>query len=149
MLASLLHTESSWAPTVLRIALAVVLFPHGAQKLLGWFGGYGFKGTMGYFTGHAGLPWLVGFAAIMIEFFAPLFLLAGFATRLSALAIFGLFVGIIFVAHWKVGFWMNWNGQLAAGQEGFEYHLLVLGMAAALILAGGGKFAVDGLLTRQ
>lgn len=66
MLASLLHTESSWAPTVLRIALAVVLFPHGAQKLLGWFGGYGFKGTMGYFTGHAGLPWLVGFAAIMI-----------------------------------------------------------------------------------
>lgn len=146
MVASIFHTESTFSLTVLRVALGIVLFPHGAQKLLGWFGGYGFKGTLGFLTGTVGLPGFVGVSVILVEFFAPLLLIAGLATRGAALAVFGLFVGIILTSHLKHGFWMNWYGQHPAGQEGYEYHLLVLGMAAALILGGAGKWALDGSL---
>jgi putative oxidoreductase len=143
MFASLLHTQSQFSLTILRFMLALVLFPHGAQKLFGWFGGYGFKGTMGFFTGTVGLPWVVAFSVIMVEVFAPLFLISGLVTRGAALAVSGLFLGIVLVSHAKNGFWMNWNGQLTPGLEGFEYHLLVLGMTGALIIGGGGKWALD------
>jgi len=147
MLAYLLHTESNPSITLLRIMLGLVLFPHGAQKLFGWFGGYGFSGTMGFFTGTVGLPWIVGLSVILVEVLGSIFLLTGFVTRGAALAVFGLFVGIILVSHLKNGFWMNWYGQHPAGQEGFEYHLLVLGMAGSLLLSGGGKYSVDAMLS--
>jgi putative oxidoreductase len=127
--------------------LALVIFPHGAQKLLGWFGGYGFSGTMGYFTQTVGLPWIIGFLVIVIEFFAPLLLAAGLLTRASAASLFGLFVGIIFNAHIQHGFFMNWSGNQAG--EGFEYHLLVLGMSAALVVSGAGKYATDRYLLKE
>ena len=127
---------------IARVFLGVVVFPHGAQKLLGWFGGYGFNGTMGFLTGSAGLPWIVGFLVIIIEFFAALFLIFGFLTRLSALGIIANFLGVLFFIHIKNGFFMNWNMQPNKG-EGFEYFILLFGLAIISLIAGGGKASVD------
>lgn len=141
------QTNESSAATILRIVLGIVLFPHGAQKLLGWFGGYGFNGTMGFLTGTAGLPWIIAFLVITIEFFGALALILGFATRVVAVAVISLFTGIVFTSHLQNGFFMNWAGQLQG--EGYEFHLLVIGMAVALLINGAGKWAVDSVLLKK
>jgi putative oxidoreductase len=137
----LFASDESRAALILRLGLGLVLFPHGAQKLLGWFGGYGFSGTMGYLTDDVGLPWLIGLSVILLEFAGPLFLVLGLATRITALLIGIQFVGIIFTGHLSHGFFMNWEGDQAG--EGFEYHLLVLTLSLALLVQGGGRFALD------
>ncbi|HYH15165.1 MAG TPA: DoxX family protein [Flavisolibacter sp.] len=142
----LFHTSNNWAPLFLRIMLGIVFFAHGAQKLLGWFGGYGFKGTMDYFTGAAGLPWIVGFAVIIIEFFGALSLILGLATRLWSLAFVFLNLGIVFTSHYEY-FFMNWFGNQKV--EGYEYFLLVIGMALSLVFSGAGRFSVDRQLTAK
>ena len=136
-------TSSSIAPTFLRVFLGLVLFPHGAQKMLGWFGGYGFDGTMNFFTQSVGLPWVVGFLVIMVEFFGSLCLVFGFATRLWSLAFIGNMIGIILTSHTDY-FFMNWDGSQKG--EGFEYHLLVIGMALSLLITGAGRFSIDALI---
>jgi putative oxidoreductase len=138
-------THHDWAPVVLRLALGVVIFPHGAQKLLGWFGGYGFSGTMGYFTDQVGLPWIIAFLVVIIEFFGSLALIVGAATRLAALGIGAVMAGAVLTVHGKVGFFMNWSGNQSG--EGFEFHLLAIGIALALILVGGGRASVDGAIS--
>lgn len=140
----ILETHNQWPPVIIRAMLGIVIFPHGAQKLLGWFGGPGFWGEMSYFTEVAGLPWIIGFLVIIIEFFGSLLLIAGLLTRINAFSIFVLFVGIILTAHLQYGFFMNWFGDQSG--EGFEYHLLVLGMAGALLISGGGKYSADQLI---
>ena len=137
----LLATNNNTAITVIRVILGIVLFSHGAQKLLGWFGGYGFSGTMGFLTGGAHLPYIIALLVIIIEFFGSLFLIAGFATRFAALAVIILFIGIIFTVHLPNGFFMNWGGNQKG--EGYEYHLLVLSIALALLINGGGRFSAD------
>ena len=148
MLTTLLHTNTDWASLVLRLVLALVIFPHGAQKVLGWFGGYGYRGTMQYFTTQAGLPTPVAFTVLMAEFVGPILLVAGLGTRVAALLIAAVMIGAILKVHKRVGFFMNWNGQQQAGQEGFEYHLLVLAICAALLVTGGGAFSLDSVLAR-
>lgn len=140
MIRKFLSTDSNYAATVLRIVLGLVLFPHGAQKMLGWFGGYGFSGTMGFFTG-IGLPWIIGFLVILIEFLGSIFLITGFAVRLTAIGIIADMIGIIFKSHIQNGFFMNWFGVQAG--EGYEYHLLVIAMAAAVLISGAGNFSLD------
>src|SRR5262245_2366172 len=103
-----LATSDAWAPLPLRVALGVVMFPHGAQKLLGWWGGYGFDGTLGFLTGTIGLPWLLAVGVILIEFFAPLLLLAGVGTRAAAAGILAIMLGAIATVHAPFGFFMNW-----------------------------------------
>lgn len=141
------QTNENNAITILRILLGVVLFPHGAQKLLGWFGGYGFEGTMGFLTTTAGLPWILAFLVIMIEFFGAIALIFGFATRIVSFAVILLFAGIVFTSHLQNGFFMNWSGQLQG--EGFEYHLLVIGIAFSLLISGAGSWAVDRKLLKR
>ncbi|HEY9559987.1 MAG TPA: DoxX family protein [Anseongella sp.] len=141
MTQSIIKTTDSLAAFLLRIGLAVVIFPHGAQKVLGWFGGGGFQGTLDGMTAGAGLPVLVVILVMLIEFIGPLLLVLGVYTRIVALAMFGLFVGIVFFAHSSNGFFMNWGGQKPG--EGFEYHLLVLAISMALISIGGGRWSVD------
>lgn len=141
------ETTESTAAMILRIVLGIVLFPHGAQKLLGWFGGYGFEGTMGFLTGSAGLPWIIAFLVIMIEFLGALALILGFATRVVAIGIIALFTGIVFTSHIQSGFFMNWSGQLNG--EGYEYHLLIIGMAITLLVSGAGKWSLDNLLLKK
>ncbi len=141
LVSALTRTDSSVAAAVLRLTLAVVIFPHGAQKLLGWFGGYGFTGTMGFFTGTMGIPGLLAFGVIMIEFFAPLLLVVGAGTRLAALGIGTVMATAMFMAHVQYGFFMNWFGQQKG--EGIEYFLLIIGLALALVISGGGRWSVD------
>lgn len=138
------QTNGNMASTVLRIVLGLIIFPHGAQKLFGWFGGFGFEGTMGFFTGTIHLPWIIGFGVIMIEFFGALMLIAGMVTRFIALLVIVNFAGIIFTSHIANGFFMNWFGNQAG--EGYEYHLLIIGMAGSLFISGAGKFSVDKLV---
>lgn len=146
LIGRLLATDASTAPTMLRTALAVVMFPHGAQKALGWFGGYGWDGTMGFLTGQIGMPGIAAGFVILIELLGPLLLLAGLFTRGVALAFAGIMVGAIATVHAPFGFFMNWSG--TQGGEGFEFHLLAIGAAAALVLTGGGRWSLDGRLTR-
>lgn len=134
-------TSATWSPLALRAALAVVMFPHGAQKALGWFGGYGFEGTMSFFTQKIGLPAPVAVLVIATEFLGPLFLLAGLGTRFVALGFTAVMLGAITTTHFANGFFMNWFGQQAG--EGYEYHLLVIGMTLALIVGGGGRWSLD------
>ena len=148
MLTTLFHTQADWAGLILRLVLALVIFPHGAQKVFGWFGGYGYAGTMQFFTQQIGLPTPVAFLSIMAEFVGPIALVAGLGTRLAALLIAVVMVGAIVKVHRGTGFFMNWAGKHQAGQEGYEYHLLVIAICAALIVTGGGALALDGLLVR-
>lgn len=141
MISRILNTESNWGALVARLTLGIVLFPHGAQKMLGLFGGYGFSGTMDAFTNQMHLPWIVALAVIVIEFLGSIFLILGFASRLWSLAIAGLFIGIIFTAHLEYGFFMNWYGNQAG--EGYEYALLIVGIAVAVLINGSGKYALD------
>ena len=134
---------SYWVP---RVILGCVMLPHGAQKLFGWFGGFGFTNTMTYFTQTAGLPWIIAFLIIMGESLGSLGLIVGFFTRLSALGLICIMVGAITTVHIPNGFFMNWFGKQAG--EGFEYHLLVIGMSIPLLISGGGKYSVDGLINK-
>jgi putative oxidoreductase len=140
----LLATDDSWAPLVVRLTLGVVMFPHGAQKLLGWWGGSGFAGTLGGFEQAFGLAAWVTLLVIVAEFFGSLGLVFGFLTRLAACGIGAVMVGAVALAHWPNGFFMNWSGQQAG--EGFEFHLLAVGICVALLVAGGGRWSVDGAL---
>ena len=147
LFARVLTTDSSLAPLALRLTLALVMFPHGAQKALGWFGGYGWTGTMGFLTGTVGLPSPVAALVILLEFLGPIALLAGLGTRAVALGFVGIMLGAITTVHAEHGFFMNWFG----GQkgEGYEYHLLVIGAAVGLLLAGGGRWSLDGKLAKM
>lgn len=133
---------------IARIALGIVVFPHGAQKLLGWFGGYGFEGTMGFLTGAVGLPYIVGLLVILIEFFGALLLISGFATRIAALGIIGNFIGVVISSHLGSGFFMNWSAQANQG-EGLEYFILLFGLGLVSLIAGGGRASVDGLISKS
>lgn len=145
MIHRLFGTDDSSAALILRLALGVVFFAHGAQKMLGCFGGDGFTGTMGYFTGTMHIPAPLAFLEIAGEFFGGIGLILGFLTRIAAFAIgVIMLVAIITVLH-AFGFFMNWTGTQKG--EGFEYHLLVLGMVVFLIIRGAGTFSVDRLLT--
>ncbi|MGA2003342.1 MAG: DoxX family protein [Terriglobales bacterium] len=141
----LLGTSNDVALTILRLVLGVVFFAHGAQKLLGWFGGYGFHGTMGFF-GSLGMPAPVAFLVICTEFFGGLGLIVGLLTRIAALGIGVEMIGAIFMVHLQNGFFMNWFGNQKG--EGFEYHLLAIAIAGTLLLRGAGKFSADAALSQ-
>ena len=138
---ALFQTDDRWTGLILRLTLGLVMFPHGAQKLLGWFGGFGFDGTMGFFTQKMGLPWLIALLIIIGESFGSVALLAGFLTRFTAASLAVIMLGAIALVHLPNGFFMNWFGQQQG--EGYEYHLWVIGIAAALLVTGGGKWSVD------
>jgi len=148
MLPHILQTNDlltvNWFTLVLRLALGLVILPHGAQKLLGWFGGYGFQGTMGYFTQTMHIPYLLGVLAIIAEFFGGLALLAGVLTRPAALGIGVVMVVAAVLANRSHGFFMNWFGNQQG--EGFEFHILAAGMALVLVITGGGAWSLDHVL---
>jgi putative oxidoreductase len=145
MLKKLMGTSNDLALTTLRLVLGVVFFAHGAQKMVGWFGGFGFHGTMGAFT-SMGMPAALAFLIICTEFFGGLGLIFGLLTRIAALGVCGLMIGAIFMVHLQFGFFMNWIGTQKG--EGFEFHLLVLAIAATLLLRGAGAFSLDRALSK-
>src|SRR3977135_2556179 len=138
---------NNWSALIARLALGIVVFPHGAQKLFGWFGGYGFQGTMGFLTGQVGLPYFIAVLVILIESIASLFVFIGFATRIAAFGILANFLGVLLKIHWANGFFMNWAGTQKG--EGIEYFVLLIGLAVVLLITGGGKASIDAALTRR
>ena len=141
MFRKLIATDDNPATLILRLVLGVVFFAHGAQKLLGWFGGPGYSGTMGMFTGYLHIPAPLAFLAIAAEFFGGLGLILGFLTRIAAFGIAVNMLVAIATVHHSYGFFMNWTGTQKG--EGFEYHLLVLAITAYLIIRGAGALSVD------
>lgn len=140
---ALLRTSDSFVDLVLRLALGAVFLPHGAQKVLGWFGGHGLAGTMGFFTEKMGIPAIFAALAIAAESLGSLGLLVGFLARVAAFGIFCVMGVAVWMVHAKVGFFMNWAGQYSAGTEGFEFHLLALALAFSVMVRGAGPLSVD------
>ncbi|MBM3775905.1 MAG: DoxX family protein, partial [Acidobacteria bacterium] len=130
MLRKLIYTSDDYALTLLRVVLGIVFFAHGAQKALGWFGGAGFSGTMSFFTGM-GMPAVVAFLIICAEFLGGIGLIVGLLGRVAAFGVACVMLGAIFLVHLPNGFFMNWSGSQKG--EGYEYHLLTLAMAGAIL----------------
>src|SRR5437867_10374309 len=141
MIRRLFSTDDSTATPILRVVLGLAFFAHGAQKMLGWFGGFGFSGTMGFFTGPMHIPVPLAFLSIAAEFFGGLGLILGFLTRIAAFGIAVNMLVAIATVHHSYGFFMNWTGTQKG--EGFEYHLLVLAITAYLIIRGAGALSGD------
>ncbi len=141
------QTDEAWSNLILRVTLVVEVFPHGAQKLLGWFGGFGFSGTMGAFTEKMGIPWIIAFLVIIAESLGAIGLILGFLARPTAFGIACIMVGAITLVHWPNGFFMNWFGKQAG--EGFEYHLLVLAISVAILINGAGKWSLDKMIATK
>lgn len=146
ILHTLLKTDNTFSTLLLRVALGAVFFPHGAQKVLGWWGGHGFSGTMGFMTGTLHIPAVFAFLAIAAEFAGALGLIVGLGTRVAALGIAAVMT-VAITMHAQHGFFMNWYGNQKG--EGIEYHLLALAIALALILRGGGKWSADAAITKH
>jgi putative oxidoreductase len=139
MLKRLMTTTNTPALAIVRIALGIVILPHGLQKLLGLFGGGGFSGTVGFFRQTWDIPAAVTVLVILAESVGALALIAGFLSRVAALGIGIVMVGAVVIVHWQNGFFMS-NG-------GYEFHILAIAMAAAVILQGGGALSVDRMLS--
>lgn len=142
----LFKTDSSVATFLVRVALGAVFFPHGAQKVLGWYGGYGLQGTLGAFTEKMGIPLGLALLAIAAEFLGSIALLFGVFTRVAALGI-AVVMAVAMTMHWQYGFFMNWFG--AQKGEGIEFHILALAMAVFLVIRGGGALSVDGAILQK
>jgi putative oxidoreductase len=145
MFLKLLATSDDWSLTLLRLVTGVVFFAHGAQKMLGWFGGYGFSGTMGFFTQMMHIPAPLAFLAICAEFFGGIGLIVGLLGRVAAFGIATNMVVAILLVHHRFGFFMNWSGQQKG--EGFEFHLLAIAIAIVLMVRGSGALSVDRAVT--
>jgi putative oxidoreductase len=143
MFKRLLQTTNDPVQTIVRLTLGVVFFAHGAQKALGWFGGYGFAGTLEGFS-KMGVPLPLALFVILAEFVGSLALISGIFARIASAAIFLLMAGAIATVHGQFGFFMNWFGQQKG--EGFEYHLLAVGLAVAVLIRGAGALSIDRLL---
>jgi putative oxidoreductase len=142
----LVKTHPCLAPLFARLTLGLVIFPHGAQKVLGWFGGHGFSGTMAFFTSSMHIPAFFAILAIAAEFAGSLGLIFGFLSRVAAFGVAATMVVAIATVHAANGFFMNWTGTQAG--EGYEYHVLAIGLALVVMVAGGGRASVDGLITK-
>jgi putative oxidoreductase len=144
MFTKLISTTNDSTQALLRVVLGVIFFAHGAQQVLGWFGGYGFTGTMGAFE-QMGIPAAFAFLSIAAAFLGGIGLLLGFLARIAAFGVMVNMVVAILMVHWRFGLFMNWAGNQKG--EGFEFHLLAIAMALAVIVRGSGAFSVDRLLT--
>src|SRR5467141_4510613 len=147
MFRKLITTDDNPATLILRLVLGVVFFAHGAQKLLGWFGGPGFSGTMGMFTGYLHIPAPLAFLAIAAEFFGGLGLILGFLTRIAAFGIALNMLVAVLMVHMHIAFFMNWTGSQKG--EGYEYYLLALALAIPIIIRGAGAFSIDGAISSK
>ncbi len=147
MFQKVVNTSDDYKLTLLRLVFGIVFFAHGAQKMLGWFGGYGFNGTMGFFTHQLGIPAPFAFLAIMAEFLGSLGLFVGFLGRIAAFGIICNMTVAIWMVHRFNGFFMNWAGNQKG--EGFEYHLLAIAIGLVILIWGSGALSIDRFLSRD
>jgi putative oxidoreductase len=145
MFRKLIGTADDSVIAILRLVLGAVFFAHGAQKTLGWFGGYGFSGSMGFFTQAMHIPAPLAFLAICAEFLGGIGLIVGLLGRVAAFGIACNMLVAVVMVHWHFGFFANWFGNQKG--EGFEYHLLALAIALAIMIKGSGAFSIDRALS--
>ncbi len=145
---SLIKTEMDQGPLILRIVLGTVIFAHGAQKLFGIWGGHGVQWTLEAWQQWWGVPHFLTFMVIITESFGAILLILGLGTRLWAFLIGIIMIVAIYLLHWQAGFYMNWYAQPGTG-EGFEFHLLVLAVVLVLVIKGGGRWSLDGILSHK
>lgn len=141
IVSALFKTPDCIATFLLRILLGIVIFPHGAQKVLGWFGGYGFNGAMSFLSGTLHIPAILVYLAIAAEFAGSIGLILGLFTRVAAFGIGVTMTVAMLMVHASNGFFMNWGGSQKG--EGYEFHLLAIGISLFLVIRGGGKWALD------
>jgi putative oxidoreductase len=146
-LARIVRTTADAAPLVARLTLGIVIFPHGAQKVLGWFGGHGLNATMSLFTAQMGIPAVFAALAIAAEFLGSIGLIVGALSRIAAFGIACVMATALALVNARVGFFMNWMGTQRG--EGFEFHLLAIGLALVVMIAGAGRLSVDRWLTKR
>jgi len=146
MLRALCSTDDDLGSLVLRLVLGGVFFPHGAQKAFGWFGGNGMAPTLAFFDQAFGIPAPMTYLVIAAELLGAIALILGLLTRLAAFGLFAVMAGAVYLVHWQNGFFMNWTGNQQG--EGIEYHLLVMAIALALMIRGGGRASFDRILSR-
>lgn len=139
---SIFLTGDDYSITFLRILLGVIMFPHGAQKVLGWYGGAGIKGTMNHMR-DVGIPPIIAWLTVIGQFFGSIALITGCCTRFAGAGIFIIMTGAMFV-NIPNGWLMNWTGRKKG--EGVEYFALLLGINLVIILKGSGPIAIDNLL---
>lgn len=137
----ILATDPGWGPMVLRVPVGAIFMAHGAQKLFGWFSGYGLEGTGGFFASLGLEPgFLLALLAGSAEFFGGLALVLGFLVRPAAAALAFTMLVAIFGVHIEGGLFLSNNG--------YEYALALLAASVALLFSGGGKASVDGVLAK-
>lgn len=144
---SLLATEDRFAPTLARLALGFVFFFHGMQKLFGWFGGFGFNGTLHFFTDQQHIPVVFAVLAILAEGLGSIGLLLGFLSRVAAFGIACNMVVAVYLVHWPNGIFVNWTGTQKG--EGFEFHILAVALALIVMIWGGGAWSIDLAITKK
>jgi putative oxidoreductase len=145
LLSQILSTSADWLQTLARVALGVIFFAHGSQKLLGWFGGQGLRQTVRTMTEHLGLPALLAFGAIGGEFFGGFALIVGLLGRLAAAGIVIIMLSAILMVHGKYGLFLNWFGDREG--HGYEYHLLAIALALVIVVRGSGALSLDRVLS--
>jgi putative oxidoreductase len=143
---SIIDTSADRIPMLARLALGIVIFPHGAQKLLGWFGGPGIDGALGFYAG-LGIPAFLGWLAIVTEFFGGIALIVGYVGRVAAFAIAVDMLAAVITTSWQFGFFMNWTGQQQG--EGFEFHILAVTLALIVLVRGSGALSIDRVLSTR
>jgi putative oxidoreductase len=142
----LLQTSNDLSLTIARLILGIVFFAHGSQKLLGWFGGFGFSGTINMFA-QFGMSKPLALFVIFVEFFGALSMIFGLLSRLAGLGITALMIGAILTVHIHVGFFMNWLGNQKG--EGYEFHLLAIAIAVVILIRGAGALSIDRALSSK
>jgi putative oxidoreductase len=146
MFRKLINTTDDFSVTILRLIFGGVFFAHGAQKALGWFGGFGFGGTMGFFTQQMHIPAPLAFLAICAEFLGGIGLILGLLGRVAAFGILCNMLAAVWMVHFQLGFFANWYGTKKG--EGYEYHLLAIAIALALMIKGSGALSIDRALSK-
>ena len=147
MWSKIIRTDDDKVLALLRLALGIVVFPHGAQKLLGWYGGFGYTGTMGFLTGMMHIPYPLAVLVIVAEFFGALGLIVGFLGRVAAFGVAVDFTVVALLVHVPNGFLMNWSGQQKG--EGYEFFILAIAIAIAIVIRGSGAWSIDRILSSK
>jgi putative oxidoreductase len=143
---SIFATTNDSTLAICRLVLGIVFFIHGAQLTLGWFGGYGFKGTMHFFTTQLGIPAVFAALAILAQFLGGLGLIVGLLGRIAAFGIAATMLVAVLKIHLAVGFFMNWSGMQKG--EGYEYHLLAIVLCLLIMIKGSGALSIDRALSK-
>ena len=142
MVQKILSTNAGWGALALRIPVGIIFAAHGAQKLFGWFGGYGLEGTGGWMDSIGLSPGVVmAFLAGAAEFFGGIALVLGLLTRPAAFALSIAMLVAIFAVHFQNGLFMSNNG--------YEFGLALLAASVSLLFSGAGKASVDSMLAKR